>query len=146
MVLGALHPQIRAELLEQGGKIWLSVPGVICLKLEAQRMCEQIHSHAGVLLCTNPCALPRKQAPCSCEICTPKLPSVHGKSCPPPHGAQGIGPMALHPGIISCSAPIIRIYCTKPQKANKTKALLNGLFHHSVFHSADDEFTLDSTG
>lgn len=40
---------------------------------------------------------------------------------------------------------IIRIYCTKPQKANKTKSLLNGLFHHSVFHLADDEFTLDCT-
>lgn len=37
---------------------------------------------------------------------------------------------------------VIRIYCTKPQRANKPKSLLNGLFHHSVFHLADDEFSL----
>lgn len=78
MVLGALYPQIRAELLGQGGKIWLSAPGVISLELEeAQRRSEQIHSKVWVLLRTKPSALPRKQAPCSCEICTPKLPLVH---------------------------------------------------------------------
>lgn len=77
MVLGALYPQIRAQLLEQGGKIWLSVPGVICLKLEAQRLSEQMHSKSGVLVSTKPSALPRKQATCSCEICTPKLPLMH---------------------------------------------------------------------
>lgn len=58
MALGALHPQIRAELLEQDGLIWLSVPAVICLKLEAQRMFEQIHSKSGVLLCS-----PKKASP-----------------------------------------------------------------------------------
>lgn len=39
---------------------------------------------------------------------------------------------------------VIRIYCTKPQKA-ETKSPLNGLFHHSVFHLANDQFTSDST-
>ena len=38
---------------------------------------------------------------------------------------------------------VIRIYCTKPQKA-ETKSPLNGLFHHSVFHLASDQFASDS--
>lgn len=144
MVLGALHPQITAELLEQGGKTWLSVPGVIGLQLEAQRMCEQIHSRLGC--CSAPALVlsPESKPPAAGRFAAQS--SIRAwRELPPPHGAQGIEPMALHPGIINCSAPVIRIYCTKPQKANKTKALLHGLFHHSVFHSADDEFTLDST-